>query len=126
MEKSYAYLLYFFSGIIILGGLALFVFRLAAVSFLQEQTGLNAASQVKIVVKPETLNTDIFKNASFMALKNNVVNFHFDRICSQPVATPQAVVVSSPTDNSTTTAVTAPGGCVLGSGLPFAVPAPKK
>jgi hypothetical protein len=126
MKKGYGYILYFFLGLLILGGLALFIFRLSVTGFLREQTGLNAAAEVKLVVKKETLNTDILKTAPFTALKNNVINFNFDRICSQPVAAPRAVVVSSPTDNSTTTEAGPTGGCFLGSGLPFTAPGTKK
>jgi len=127
MEKFSRQFLYFFLGIIILGGLALFIFRSALVGYLQEQSGLNTAAPTNGLVKKETLNTDILKDPSFTALRNNVVNFHFDRICSQPVTAPSAVVVSSPTDTSTTTVTTtAPVGCVLGSGAPFNIPVPKK
>lgn len=126
MKRGYGYILYFLLSLVILGGLALLAFRSPTAVYLGEWAGLNETAGLKVVVKTEILNTDIFKAPSFTALKNNVINFDFNRPCTQPVLAPPPVVVGSDTDNSTTSQPALTGACVVGSGLPFVVDVPKK
>ncbi len=116
MKNYYRVMLYIVIILIILGGLALFLFRQVLTESLSSQINPEQlVSPAKVTnPNPNVLNIDILKTAKFVALKNNVINFDFDNLCGR--ASNEAAVVTIVSGTST---APTPSKCSLGNNFPF-------
>jgi hypothetical protein len=130
MKDNYRLVLYLFIILIILTGLALFVFQGDLLDYAQTQSGLTVAlSPVTApVAAGDSLDTSILRQANFTALTNHVVNFNFDNICWRPDTVSQAVAPATMATNTetgtaatSTSSASSPVVCVQGNSLPFTV-----
>ncbi|MFA6194815.1 MAG: hypothetical protein WC719_03680 [Patescibacteria group bacterium] len=130
MKKNSPVILYVIIILVILGGLALFIFKDSILGVLRQQTGVDSAAKVSdisatvvTVASSSALDTSILKLPRFTALVNQVTNFNFDNICWRPdVVTSKTVspqTVSGMAATSTEEAAAA--SCVQGNSLPFNV-----
>ncbi len=128
MKKNSPAILYIIIILVILGGLALFIFKDSILGVLRQRTGVDSAAKVSdisaaivTVASSSALDTSILKLPRFTALVNQVTDFNFDNICWRPdVVTSQPIsvkAVSGTTATSTDEAVAA--SCVQGNSLPF-------
>ncbi len=125
MKSGNRYILYIFLVILIGAGLALYLLRNQAATFLSDSTGVSTliipgkvASSSK-----DALDTSLLTNSKFLSLKNNITKFDFDSICKTPVGQIETVATSSDGTVSTTTQTLS---CVQGNNIPFPLPAKTK
>ena len=126
MKSGFRYILYIVIALLVVSGLALLFMRDAAVSFLNDNTGIAQPSLVIKNVVPsakDTLDNSLLNSANFTALKNNVNKFNFDTICNTAVGSIVTTATSSTGEVSTTTTSVS---CVKGNGQPFATQIKKK
>lgn len=125
MRSAHRYIIYIVVLLILVLGALLFAFRNQAVGFLNDKTGLPEAelnTNIATSSLKNVLDTTVLETPKFESLKNNVKKFDFDSICGEPVGRVETTATSTEGESVTTSAVLS---CVLGNGLPFAVP-PKK
>jgi len=126
MDNRRFSILYILVGLLLAGGVALFLFRDAALAFLNNQADLDNVPNISVVIRKETLKTDILNSPTFTSLKNNVTNFQFAAICSGPLGAPVALTVAAPGTSPAATGTPAVAtGCVQGASDPFVTPLPK-
>jgi len=115
MKNYYRVILYVVIILIILGGLALFLFRQPLTESLNSQISPESLVSPAKVANPSAnvLDVDILKTPKFTALKNNVVNFDFDNICGRASSDGSAVTIVSGTST------VAASRCGLGNNFPF-------
>lgn len=125
MKKGYQAIVYIVIILILLAGLALFLWRDNILDYINTNTGVaSLESTIKTqATSNDTLDTGILSDARFTALKNNVVKFDFDSICKVPAG--GKTVVASTTDSTATSTATSTvvqsTGCLLGNSIPFPV-----
>lgn len=126
MKNGYRFILYSFIILLVLGGLALFIFRDSFIDSWREQSGLTElATGTKFAVTArDTLDPEILKSPKFTSLTNYVTDFNFDNICQRPdvvVSQPEipAEVASSTASTTDETASTTPMACHQGNSSPF-------
>ncbi|KKT13622.1 MAG: hypothetical protein UV95_C0001G0159 [Candidatus Falkowbacteria bacterium GW2011_GWF2_43_32] len=119
-------MLIFFLSLMILGGLALFIFRLQALDWLRERSGLieplTPSAQSIVIPAGEALDLTVLKLPQFLGLTNNVIDFDFDDICNRlgTSAVGSGVAVTPlVTSASGTEAAVAPRRCVQGNNSLF-------
>jgi hypothetical protein len=91
--------------LIIVGGLALFLFRHSVADSLRQQIEVIptlAADQIKIA-PTEALDVEVLKSPRLTALVNQVINFDFNNVCWRPTAD-QVVTQPGLADNAAATA----------------------
>ncbi|MFA5109317.1 MAG: hypothetical protein WC458_02135 [Patescibacteria group bacterium] len=126
MKNSYRLILYVFLGLIIFGGLALFIFNDQVLEFLGARSNLTVPA-VSVKNNATALDLGPLKDPRFTVLVNNVVDFDFDNICHRPDSAPvvslSAVAVLETATEATTTEETAPESldCVQGNNFPFLI-----
>ena len=130
MKQGYNIILYSLIGLLLAGGLLLFLFHVRIFNYLLASMDLGdplATSTITVSAR-DTLDTENLKAPRFKALTDYVVNFDFDNICWRPDATTNRLIVRSPatiatgTDVATGTAETATTlDCQAGNDLPFLV-----
>ncbi len=130
MQSGYRPIVYIVSGLLILSGIILFAFRSVLLTWVRTQTDTSIVLSTSTPVVANALDTSALKAAAFAALKNNVVNFNFDKICvraNTPASTEVIAATDTPaTDTATSGAPQATAGCALGNNVPFfAPPVPK-
>lgn len=120
-RSSYRTILYLTVVTLIVLGAVLFFFRDRALTYLSEQTKIQpVATSTKVVLSvKETLNTDVLKSARFKDLKDNVVNFDFDKVCLRPNVKTEATEVPLNGEEEAVATTSAPVKCVLGNNNPF-------
>lgn len=126
MKKNSPLILYIVIILIILGGLALFIFKDVILGVLRQQTGVDVAARVSgisatvpTVASSSLLDTSVLKLPRFTSLVNNVINFNFDNICWRPDSVTIQPVISDVTGGASSTATV---NCVQGNGSPFGAP----
>ncbi len=125
MRSAHRYIIYIVVLLILVLGALLFAFRNQAVGFLNDKTGLPEAelnTNIATSSLKNVLDTTVLETPKFDSLKDNVKKFDFDSICNTPIGRIETRATSTDGESVTTSAVL---NCVLGNGLPFAVP-PKK
>ena len=129
MKKVFNIILYISIGLLIIGGLLLFIFRDEILNnFRTELNSDNsfAPAAVSLTAK-DTIDPEIIKDQRLASLTNYVVNFNFDIICRRPdVVNKPGTVLANTTEAGTGTAtgteiITSPLNCRLGNDLPFLV-----
>jgi len=119
MKKKYQTILILLIILVIVSGLVLFIFRNQALETLSAQSGvkdITLLNKHNMPLVKNALNTDIFQSATFVSLKNNVINFDFNNICQQNAAqvSPVSIIISNGEAN-----VKSAVNCVLGNNIPF-------
>lgn len=126
MKKNSPIILYIVIILIILGGLALFIFKDGILEVLRQQTGVDVAARVSsisatvpTVASSSILDTSVLKLPRFTSLVNNVINFNFDNICWRPDSVTIQPAISDVAGGASSTAAV---NCVQGNGSPFGAP----
>ncbi|MFA5023996.1 MAG: hypothetical protein WC523_03530 [Patescibacteria group bacterium] len=117
LKNTYRLCLYVLIALMIAGGGVLFLAREAIINYLRAQNNIiPPTTYVKTAssTSGETLDIDLLKTAKFKALKNNVLQFDFDKICQRPAATLTTLAETATTtiENATTTP---PTNCAVGN-----------
>lgn len=134
---NYQTIVYVIAGLLIALGAGLFLWRNQIVDLIKQNTdlaNLENSAPAAPAAAADAASSAILQNDKFRALKNNVVNFNFDKICWRPnAAAPAAASPASPAADLTTspelTTTTVPElkiGCVLGNNNPWPAPVLKK
>lgn len=122
MKSGHRYIIYILILIIFVSGLGMLLWRNEVFDMLHNTSGVYDPG---LIINPSSLATkdaldmDIFDNAKFIVLKNNLYKFDFDTICRDVSAQKQ-----SGTTNEQLTAqeYAASVVCLLGNSVPFAAP----
>jgi len=113
MKNKYWIILYVFILLLILSGLALFIFHNSILNSFQTKINASFSTPVssKIASSSEILDSSALESPRFKTLVNNVINFDFNNICWRPDAK-----LSQPAAGAATSS--APS-CVQGNNIPF-------
>jgi hypothetical protein len=129
IKNIFRFLTYALLILMFLTGLALFIFRNNITEYAAgPELPLNAS--VAPSGAAAALDLGPLSEPRFLALKNNVVDFDFDKICYRPttgitqVKTPVSIIAADlttteATTTAATTTVAVPSACVTGNSLPF-------
>lgn len=126
MNSVYRLIFYFFIGLVIISLPLLVFFREEASNFLEEQAEISRElDKAPLNSLDNPLNLGVLESVKFKALKNNVNNFNFDKICERPVSlTKVEATVIGPSQSGSSdeeAVVEAPINCQTGNDLPFVV-----
>ncbi len=114
MKNAYRSVLYALLGLLVVGGLSLFIFRVSLLSFFRARTETAIVFSTELPTVNNALDTAILASPRFSALKNNLINFNFDQICQASAASP--TIINLTTKKTTVNAA----ACRLGNNWPFA------
>ncbi|MEI6529756.1 MAG: hypothetical protein WCN88_05190 [Candidatus Falkowbacteria bacterium] len=121
MKSGNRYILYIFIIILICAGLALYILRNQAADYLNTTTGMmEVVTPVKLSTSSKDLiDTALFSEPKFLALKNNINKFDFDSICKTSVG---QIVTTSTSTSGEIVNTTQTLSCALGNNTPFPLP----
>jgi len=114
IKNAHRKILYSLIGLLVVSGVALFFARPQLLDYLRQRSNLEELTVSGAVATgaSETLDTDILKTAKFKALKNNILKFDFDNLCSRSGA---SEVKELSVEVATTTTTTPAVNCSLGN-----------
>jgi len=102
MKKNSAIVLYVVIILVILGGLALFIFRGSILTVLRQKTGVDSAARVTdisttvvAIASSSALDVGILSLPRFTSLVNQVADFNFDNICWRPDSASQSILAAA-------------------------------
>lgn len=124
MQKISNIILYVFIGLLLAGGLLLFLMRDNLISNLQAEINAEsepASAAINLTAK-DTIDPEIARDTRLASLTNYVVNFNFDVICRRPEVVNKVNTASGEGATATGTAkLVTPADCRLGTDFPFLV-----
>ena len=125
MKQGSNYIFFSLLGLLLGGGLLLFLFHVQLFNFLEGNLDLGdpAVSSAPRAASG-TPSWDVLQNPRLASLTNYVVNFDFDNICWRPDAAKIQTVLSpentvTPAETATDTVMETALNCRLGNALPF-------
>ncbi len=120
MKSGHRYIIHILIVLIFVSGLGLLLWRNEVFDVLHNASGVYDPSLLinsSLPAAKDSLDTDIFDNAKFIVLKNNVYKFDFDTICRDVSAQRQSGTTN---DQLTAQEYAASVVCLLGNSAPFA------
>lgn len=120
MKSGHRYIIHILIALIFISGLGLLLWRNEVFDMLHDTSGVYDSSLLinsSLPTAKDSLDTDIFDNAKFIVLKNNVYKFDFDTICRDVSAQRQSGTTN---DQLTAQEYAASVVCLLGNNAPFA------
>jgi hypothetical protein len=122
MKNKYGLIIFILIILLVISEAYLFFAKDSVVSFFSNQEDLASLTKpIKLSPSNNAIDDSVIRTDRFKALKNNINNFEFDKICQRPVAVVKAPVVETGGTEASSTPVVENVNCQQGNNNPFLI-----